>query len=286
MQQGNASPASEWIIDEQACGGVARLRAGLWRSGYSRHSHDRYTVSVTEWGIQEFAYRGSTHRSRPGQVCVLHPDEPHDGRPGGADGFGYRSIYLDPVLVHEAGRSVQPRRGALPFVATPVVSSRSFAREVDDAFAGPLEPLMCDAIIVSIASRLRALAQPEQRAPDRGRLDLASLARAAQHLREHCGRIVHSSELEGITGLSRFELAAQFRRRYGTSPYRFLLMRRLELARTLLARGDAAGDVAARTGFADQSHMTRKFKAAYGLTPHRFYELCMRAPVSPAARPD
>lgn len=255
---------------------MARLRAGLWRSGYSRHSHDSYTISLTEWGVQEFAYRGSIHRSQPGEVCVLHPDEPHDGRPGGGDGFGYRSLYLAPALVHEASRTVGRRRNALPFVSAPVVANRAFARDINEAFGGPLEPLLCDAIVVAMTARLRALAGPVAHVSHARELDLVSLERVAQYMREHCSRVVHSSELERMTGLTRFELAAQFRRRYGTSPYRYLLMRRLELVRTLLARGGSAVDVAIQTGFSDQSHMTRKFKAAYGLTPRRFSELCTR----------
>ncbi|MCQ0010468.1 AraC family transcriptional regulator [Actinomadura madurae] len=34
--------------------------------------------------------------------------------------------------------------------------------------------------------------------------------------------------------------------------------------------GEAIGDVAARTGFADQSHLTRWFVRCYGMTPGRF----------------
>jgi hypothetical protein len=40
-----------------------------------------------------------------------------------------------------------------------------------------------------------------------------------------------------------------------------------EAARTLLARGTALAEAAAASGFADQSHMTRLFVRAYGLTP-------------------
>ena len=59
-----------------------RLRAGLKSQPYSRHRHDTYSISVTRSGVQEFDYRGAVHRSLPGQVVVLHPDELHDGRPG------------------------------------------------------------------------------------------------------------------------------------------------------------------------------------------------------------
>ena len=85
--------------------------------------------------------------------------------------------------------------------------------------------------------------------------------------------MVRSSELEAVTGLTRYELTRQFRWRYGTSPYRYLLMRRLDFARAQLSRYRPLVDVALEMGFADQAHFTRMFKAAFGLTPARYVAL-------------
>lgn len=73
--------------------------------------------------------------------------------------------------------------------------------------------------------------------------------------------------LERIAGTDRFTIARQFRRAFGTSPDRYRTMRRVALARTCLESGLPLAQVAAEAGFADQSHMTRQFKRAYGLTP-------------------
>jgi len=84
---------------------------------------------------------------------------------------------------------------------------------------------------------------------------------------------VHSSELESITGLTRYDLARQFRTMLGTSPYRYLLMRRLGFARERIHARRPLADVACEAGFADQAHFTRVFKAAFGLTPGRYRAL-------------
>jgi len=44
-------------------------------------------------------------------------------------------------------------------------------------------------------------------------------------------------------------------------------MRRLERARCLIAANASLANAAAASGFADQSHMTRQFKQAYGIAP-------------------
>ena len=44
-------------------------------------------------------------------------------------------------------------------------------------------------------------------------------------------------------------------------------------AQRLLATGASLAEAAAGTGFADQSHFTRHFKAHLGLTPGRYLSL-------------
>ena len=85
--------------------------------------------------------------------------------------------------------------------------------------------------------------------------------------------MVRSSELEEITGLTRYDLARQFRSAFGTSPYRYSLMRRLDRARGLLRRNRSLADVALAAGFADQAHLSRMFKHAFGVTPARYRAL-------------
>ena len=85
------------------------------------------------------------------------------------------------------------------------------------------------------------------------------------------------SELEAVTGLARYALARHFRACLGTSPYRYLVMRRLDRARALIASGSPLCDAALAAGFADQSHLTRHFKRAYGLAPGRWRALAERA---------
>ena len=89
-------------------------------------------------------------------------------------------------------------------------------------------------------------------------------------LAANVGRNVHSEELEAVSGLSRFALARQFRICFGTSPYRYVVMRRLDLARQLMLAGTGLAEAAVSIGFADQSHMARQFKRAYGITPGRW----------------
>jgi AraC-like DNA-binding protein len=78
-------------------------------------------------------------------------------------------------------------------------------------------------------------------------------------------------------GVSTAHLVRAFARCYGIPPHRYLVGRRLDLARRRLLAGEAAAHVAVDTGFYDQAHLTRHFTRCS--PPHR------RATSGAAGRP-
>jgi len=71
-------------------------------------------------------------------------------------------------------------------------------------------------------------------------------------------------------------VARVFRRHHGLSMGGYLRRLKVESACASLARpGASLADVAAGLGFTDQSHFTRTFKAATGLTPGRFRDAAL-----------
>lgn len=71
-------------------------------------------------------------------------------------------------------------------------------------------------------------------------------------------------------GLSLSHFSRAFRRSTGTSPHRWLLRRRAELAKERLRRPELSlSEIALTCGFADQSHFTRVFTGFFGTSPER-----------------
>jgi AraC-like DNA-binding protein len=262
-----------WITSTRPAGGVELFSAWFAGEAYQKHRHDAYAVGVTDSGVQVFDYRGSVHVSTPGQVTVLFPDEVHDGRAGTSDGFGYRIVYVEPSLLAEAVQVLRGRPAPLPFVGEPVSTNPRLSRAIEEAFRAPLESLAMDSLVVDLAEGLVAA---EGRGASPGvsrRVDVRALERARQFLDAEQTRVVRSTELESITGLTRYELSRQFRIMFGTSPYRYLLMRRLDFARERIHRDRPLVEVAYDAGFADQAHFTRAFRSAFGLTPAHYRAL-------------
>ena len=197
--------------------------------------------------MQTFRYRGTRRVSLPGQLVILHPDETHDGAAGTDDGFGYRALYIAPELVHDALDG-----SGLPFVADPVQMPTETTRPVAYLLArldDPVSDLARVDMAATVADALRKLSgRPDQRP---AAIDIGAVKLARDYLAAHAREQTPASTLELITGS----------------------LRRLALARTAIESGLPLAEAAAKSGFADQSHMTRQFKRAYGLTPGRWAAL-------------
>lgn len=245
-----------------AAPGIERLQARLYGKAYALHRHDTYAIGITLSGVQAFHFRGELWHCLPGQCHILHPDEPHDGGAGTEEGFGYRIVYIDPSLIQE----VFPGE-ALPFVGTPVVDIPCIADvPVDEIWDmdGAMDELRQNELVAAVA-RLLAGAAGRTTRPEA--LFLPGLRRVRE-LIASCPAKRHSmAELEHLADLDRWTLARQFRAAFGTSPRRFRTLRQLDQVRHCIRAGATLAEAADEAGFADQSHMSRQFKRAYGLTP-------------------
>lgn len=113
------------------------------------------------------------------------------------------------------------------------------------------------------------LARPTQ--TDKGGLAPGALRRVQQFVEEHLAESIDLAGLAKIAGLSTCHFARAFKQSVGVPPHRFVMLKRLDLAKELICRSNRPmAEIALEAGFADQSHFTRIFVAATGLTPRAF----------------
>ncbi len=257
----------DWVRQAGTSEHLPCIEAYFQGHGYAPHRHDTYAVGCTLSGVQSFRYRGEHRHSLPGQTLVLHPDELHDGHAGTGEGFRYRMVYVPPALLQSMLGGIP-----LPFVAGGISADPRLAAPVRallrrmDAAPDPLEE---DDALFDLAEALRAVAAG---APRRRPCDWQAAERARHFLHDHlhATRPVTLADLEQASGQDRWRLSRDFRALYGTSPYRYLLLRRLDLVRRLILQKEPVAGASAAAGFFDQSHMTRRFVQAFGLPPARW----------------
>src|SRR3977135_2991872 len=109
-----------WLASSKPADGVELFRAWFAGEAYQKHRHDTYAIGLTDRGVQVFDYPCSRRTSPPGEVVVLYPDEPHDGRAGTGEGFGYLIVDVEPSRLTEGLRVLRGRPYPLPFLRDPV----------------------------------------------------------------------------------------------------------------------------------------------------------------------
>jgi AraC family transcriptional regulator, exoenzyme S synthesis regulatory protein ExsA len=76
------------------------------------------------------------------------------------------------------------------------------------------------------------------------------------------------AELAKLSGRSESSFKKEFKEFFNTSPFRWILRRRLEYARFLLeSSGLNISEIAAESGFENLSHFSRSYKEVFGKTP-------------------
>ena len=259
-----ASPARQSEPSQSAApfGPVERVANRVTGQAFSPHRHDTYTVALTTSGVQAFNYRGAMRHSLPGQVLVLHPDEMHDGQCCDEAGFSYRAAYIPPAHIQAVLEGAQ-----LPFVADgvsadPALIAAALSMIVDCADID--DPAAYEDALYDLA---QALNQVAGRRTSAGIANRSAVMLARELLDTAVVEGARLDQLEQVTGCDRWQLSRDFRAVLGTSPYRYLQQRRIDLAKRLLREGATLAGAAHGAGFADQSHFGRTFRKSVGLTP-------------------
>ena len=264
MDRNPLSPGSDWVVRNLQPGRIERIEAWFGGHGYDPHRHDTYSIGRTLSGVQSFHYKGNLCHGMPGNTLILHPDELHDGMAGTEAGFRYRMAYVDPALIQQVlgGEPLPYIAGGLSSDLRLYRASESFVQAMDHS----LDPLEEQDALFDLAMALRAVAGKPR---GRKRLDYRAAARAREFILEHLHLGITLEMLEQASGRERWSLSRDFRVLYGTSPYRFVTLRRLDQLRVLILDGFTLVDAALAAGFHDQSHMTRHFTRCYGVPPSR-----------------
>jgi AraC family transcriptional regulator len=100
----------------------------------------------------------------------------------------------------------------------------------------------------------------------RGMLSKDVLKRLRDYIVAHLDEPIEVATLVKLAGRSPFHFSRVFTRSVGISPHRYIVHLRLQHAISLVRDGRSSlAEIAARTGFADQSHLSRWAKRVYGV---------------------
>jgi AraC family transcriptional regulator len=198
--------------------------------------------------------------------------------PAGIDSVADAEQSVDAILV-----TIDPRRLALAaaedaapeaklmerllgYDQTLLDLARTLASESANGY--PNGPFFWNEVASDFIEGLVARHTSECERRTRGMLGKDVLKRLRDHVVAHIDEPIEVATLAKIAGRSPFHFTRLFTRSVGVSPHRYVVHLRLRRAVELVRDGRSGlAEVAVRTGFADQSHLTRWVRRVHGVSP-------------------
>jgi AraC family transcriptional regulator len=255
---------------------------------------DRQYLSVQ----RERPYRESFEASST-HLVILHLDGPVTVRRGQGRSRRSRQVPAGGLFIHPAGRDLTvelggPLHTVHLYLADEVVQDAAGGDQtIDVAEELGTSDRLLEQLVLSMDETLRrwepaartyldqlgsmvAAQLLRRHGPGAGSVDDRrtaglgdrQLAAVRAVMEERLAEPLSLPELAAVAGLSVSQFSRQFKARTGLAPHRFLLGLRVDQACRLL-RSDTApiAEIAVRSGFSHQEHLTRVMRAQLGTTP-------------------
>lgn len=240
-----------------------------------KHTHAEYQFGLSFDCQGDYFYRGARYGIPTGSLSVIHSGEVHapSDRTSLPEPAHFCMAHIDPTWLRLVAGEMQEKAVGNPFFPTvwikDAVLNQQFLQlqTVVCRQASRLERDMAlwsfIAYLVANHAADRVALSPPKSAP-------TAVERARGYLHDHFAEDISLEQLAAIADLSRFHFCRVFSKTVGVSPSSYQTQLRIGRARWLLAQGTSITDVAAMTGFYDQSHFGWHFKRQVGTTPGNY----------------
>ncbi|MBD8512170.1 AraC family transcriptional regulator [Photobacterium sp. 2_MG-2023] len=253
--------------------GVTLLHATMSDFSYDKHAHEEYAIGVTLKGRQDFFCQRAFHRSPPGGVLIFNPEDVHDGCSGDTQELEYRMLYIHPEVFIPQFRALGVRQGQLPRISGTLLDDMILRQQTLKLSALMENPATTN---IELESGLFQLSHSLVRRggqlneqPPTNRIDTL-LLRAKEYIHAHLNQNISIDDIASAATMSKYHFIRLFRSQFGITPHQYVINCRINNARKALETGESVIDVATDCGFSDISHLNRRFKRSYGMTPKQY----------------
>ncbi len=248
------------------------------------HHHDFYEIFFLISGDVTYTIESKLYKVEPGDILLISPRELHQVhiRPE-REVYERYVLWVDPRAI----KRLSTERTDLTLCMDPSCpryrnqlhmnpEDQRRIYEIVDKLYGELhdggfgDELMPECLLTLLLVEINRIAQRETApAEDVTRVSHV-VSQVVEYISQHYGESLSLEELADRFYVSKYHLSHEFNRLVGTSVHRYIMKKRLQIARSLMAQGVKPSHVWLDCGFGDYTGFYRAFKAEYGVSPREF----------------
>jgi AraC-like DNA-binding protein len=250
------------------------LKGAYVHHAYPWHSHEEFSLGLVVGGAIELHTRTQRGVAKAGSFVLVNAEEAHYGAPTTPEGWRCRTIHLNQEIVRSTAAELKTNgRSFTAAFRGPTFEDPDVARHLLEFHVlseSPASPLELQSRLISLIARLLVRHSDSSFTLPRVSSESSAVRRAQNFLDENLSDKVSLHTLAAISEIPRFRLLRAFQCELGMSPHAYQIQARIRTCHQMLRSGTTLADIACATGFADQAHLTRAFKAIMGVTPGQY----------------
>lgn len=243
------------------------------------HHHDFFEIFYLVSGDVTYVIEGRLYHVTPGDLLLISPRELHQVFVAGdREPYERYVLWVNEKLIRRLstedtflGSCLEPYSNTLH--PAPVRRDRiqmlmeQIFQESESAEFGA--KLLQDSLICQLLVELnRQLASQFQTVEQLAGSPVVE--EVVRYVNLHYGEPLALADLAAQFHVSKYHLCHAFQKQMGSGLHRYILKKRLQIARNLLSTGKKPNDIYLSCGFGDYTGFYRAFKAEYGLSPREY----------------
>lgn len=239
------------------------------------HSHETYCISLIERGVECGALLNNTFTAGAGAIVLINPNEVHHNKPYHASGYSIRTFYINAEVLQHFALSSKLKDGIVNFNESVIYNPRLFSSllALHKKFAlSNLTASTQSEFGRSVSYLIHEYGGVFTEKQDLVQDDVFDDITA--YIIKHIEEKIVLDYLAQSFKLNKFQFIRLFKKKFGVTPFEFILLKRVEAAKQKLQDGTPLVQTALDTGFYDQSHFTNYFKKYVGVTPLSYQKGC------------
>lgn len=242
---------------------------------HRKHTHYEYSIGLVDSGKTKYTIRKETFEIGGGTAVFVNPQEVHSCYPVNSS-WAYRMLYINTEWFKDFVMQVfEDENAPVDFVTPYSLDPKLYAKvsELFDLMISDFSDLEIESralILLESIITYEKLFGDSRTSNARSHKGGHNFDHIVEYIKEHCRENITLSDLQKLSGLSKFHFLRSFRKAVGETPHALQIGFRVNIAREMIKSGKPLVDVALECGFSDQAHMQRFFKQYLAVTPRKY----------------